>query len=65
MLQWLFKKPENSFKKTQSKIRNMCDYLLNISKRRQNLIRFIIVETGFPIGSISIFYKNMEICKNT
>lgn len=43
----------------------MCDYLLNISKRRQNLIRFIIAETGFPIGSISIFYKNMEICKNT
>lgn len=43
----------------------MCDYLLNISKRRQNLIRFIIAETGFPIGAISIFYKNMEICKNT
>lgn len=52
-------------RRSQSKIRNMLDYILNMSNKRQKLLRFIITETGFPVGVIAICCKNMETCKNT
>lgn len=54
-----------SFRKTRSKIRNTCDYILNMLKKRQ---RFLITEAGFPIRVILFvvrIWKHIRILENT
>lgn len=61
----ILKRLKTLFLKSQNKIRNLCDYILNMFKKREMLLRFIITETGFPIRVIALCCKNMETCKNT